>query len=105
MECQLRPIFLRLVGATPHDRQDDLRDDARTRPALVLIPTPTTSCGLPARAQLLRGDALLLSTRPERSCSPAQQHPTRPGRPQSLHGGLRRVSDGFFLKMSYLFHM
>ncbi len=110
MEYQLsRPVFLRLVGEYARERQDDLRDDTRTgAPLLVLDP----ASGRFERARgfersSFRGD-LLFSYQPgPGTVLFAGYGSTLLDAPEpGVSGrGLRRVADGFFLKMSYLFHM
>ena len=111
VEYQLsRPIFLRLVGEYAHDRQDDLRDDTRTgAPLLVFDPGAgdfVRASGF--KQSSFRGD-VLFSYQPGPGTvlfagyGSTLFDPADPSDP--LRGGLRRVADGFFLKMSYLFHM
>jgi len=111
MEYQLsRPVFLRLVGEYAHDRQDDLRDDTRTEaPLLVFDPAAgdfVRATGFERSS--FRGD-VLFSYQPGPGTvlfagyGSTLLDPADPADP--LRGGLRRVSDGFFFKMSYLFHM
>ena len=111
VEYQLsRPIFLRVVGEYAHDRQDDLRDDTRTdAPLLVFDPDAgdfVRAAGFERSS--FRGD-VLFSYQPGPGTvlfagyGSTLQDPGDPADP--LRSGLRRVSDGFFLKMSYLFHM
>ena len=111
LEYQLsRPVFLRLVGEYAHERQDDLRDDTRTEaPLLVYDP----GAGDFVRAEgfersSFRGD-VLFSYQPGPGTvlfagyGSTLRDPGDPNDP--FRSGLRRVADGFFLKMSYLFHM
>ncbi|MGH7581123.1 MAG: DUF5916 domain-containing protein [Gemmatimonadales bacterium] len=111
MEYQLsRPIFLRLVGEYGHETQDSLRDDTRTE-APLLIFDPEAGDFVRTRAfsrSSLRGD-VLFSYQPNPGTvvflgyGSTLLDPVDPASPRA--GGLRRVADGFFLKMSYLFHM
>lgn len=108
LEYQMsRPVFVRLVGQYDSQWQDSLRDDSRTNDP-ILIRDPTTGRYALARAQTtnrVRVDWLL------------SYHPT-PG--TVLYAGygnsltepdalafrrLSRASDGFFVKLSYLFRM
>ncbi len=111
MEYQLsRPIFLRLVGEYGHERQDSLRDDTRTE-APILVFDSESATFVRTRAftrSSFRGD-ILFSYQPNPgtvvflgygSTLLDPVDPTTPGA-----AGLRRAEDGFFLKMSYLFHM
>ena len=109
MEYQLsRPIFLRLVGEYAHERQDDLRDDTRTgAPLLVFDPGSGDFVQATGFTRSSFRSDVLFSYQPGPGTvlfagygSTLLDDPTDPFR-----GGLRRVSDGFFLKMSYLFHM
>ena len=111
MEYQLsRPVFVRLVGEYAHDRQDDLRDDTRTEAPLLLF---DPGAGDFVRASgftrgSFRGD-VLFSYQPGPGTvlfagyGSTLRDPADPNDP--LRTGLRRVDDGFFFKMSYLFHM
>jgi uncharacterized protein DUF5916 len=108
MEYQLsRPIFLRLVGEYGHEKQDSLRDDTRSE-APILIFDGEAGDFVRTRAftrSSFRGD-VLFSYQPNPGTvvflgyGSTLLDPASPGA-----GGLRRVEDGFFLKMSYLFHM
>ncbi len=111
MEYQLsRPIFLRLVGEYGHEKQDSLRDDTRTE-APILVFDPGSGDFVRTRAftrSSFRGD-VLFSYQPNPGTvvffgyGSTLLDPVDPAAPNA--GGLRRVEDGFFLKMSYLFHM
>jgi hypothetical protein len=110
MEYQLsRPIFIRLVGEYGHEKQDSLRDDTRTD-APLLIFDPALGDFARTRAfsrSSFRGD-VLFSYQPNPGTvvflgyGSTLLDPLDPTDPRS---GLRRAEDGFFLKMSYLFHM
>ena len=111
LEYQLsRPVFVRLVGEYAHDRQDDLRDDTRTEaPLLVFDPDAgdfVRAAGF--RRSSFRGD-LLFSYQPgpgHGALRRLRQHAAATRTiPPIRSSGLRRVADGFFFKMSYLFHM
>jgi hypothetical protein len=111
MEYQLsRPIFLRLVGEYGHEKQDSLRDDTRTE-APILVFDSEAETFVRTRAftrSSFRGD-ILFSYQPNPGTvvflgyGSTLLNPVDPSIPRA--GGLRRVEDGFFLKMSYLFHM
>lgn len=108
LEYQLsRPLFVRLVGQYDSQWQDSLRDDSRTNDP-ILIRDPATGVYVRARAttqNAVRIDGLV------------SYHPT-PGTviyagygnsmtepdPLALRD-LHRTSDGFFVKLSYLFRM
>jgi hypothetical protein len=106
VEYQLsRAIFLRLVGEYDGRRQDDLRDDTRTELPLA-IRDPVTGEFVRARGferNTLRVDWLF-------------SYQPNPGtvifagygntlQDDDLRRRLRRATDGFFLKLSYLFRM
>ncbi len=111
LEYQLsRPIFLRLVGEYGHEKQDSLRDDTRTE-APILVFDSESDTFVRTRAftrRSLRGD-ILFSYQPNPGTvaffgyGSTLLDPVDPTQPRA--GGLRRVGDGFFLKLSYLFHM
>jgi hypothetical protein len=111
MEYQLsRPIFLRLVGEYGHEKQDSLRDDTRTE-APILVFDSESGTFVRTRAftrSSFRGD-ILFSYQPNPGTvvflgyGSTLLDPVDPTTPRAT--GLRRVEDGFFLKMSYLFHM
>jgi hypothetical protein len=111
MEYQLsRPIFLRLVGEYGHEKQDSLRDDTRTE-APILVFDSESDTFVRTRAftrSSFRGD-ILFSYQPNPGTvvflgyGSTLLDPVDPTAPRTA--GLRRVEDGFFLKMSYLFHM
>ena len=106
VEYQLsRPIFLRAVGEYATDRQDDLRDDTRTEVPLLIF---DAAVGDFVRAtgfsrSLFRGD-LLFSYQPRPgTVFFAGYGSTLVDPDDPFRTGLRRVSDGFFMKLSYLF--
>ena len=105
-----RPIFLRLVGEYGHEKQDSLRDDTRTE-APILVFDAEAETFVRTRAftrSSFRGD-ILFSYQPNPGTvvflgyGSTLLNPLDPAIPRA--GGMRRVEDGFFLKMSYLFHM
>jgi hypothetical protein len=108
IEYQLsRPIFLRLVGEYTTERRDALRDETRTEaPILILDPeTDTYVRAAPFGHRSFRGD-FLFSYQPTPGTvvfagyGSTLRDPTELGR-----ASLRRMEDGFFLKLSYLFQM
>jgi hypothetical protein len=111
LEYQLsRPIFLRLVGEYGHEKQDSLRDDTRTG-APILVFDGGSGRFVRTRASTrssFRGD-VLFSYQPNPGTvvflgyGSTLLDPVDPAAPRAA--GLRRAEDGFFLKMSYLFHM
>jgi hypothetical protein len=111
LEYQLsRPIFIRLVGEYAHEKQDSLRDDTRTE-APILIFDPSAGDFVRTSAftrSSFRGD-VLFSYQPTPGTvgflgyGSTLADPLDPSSPQT--SGMRWVQDGFFLKLSYLFHM
>jgi hypothetical protein len=111
LEYQLsRPVFLRLVGEYSHEKQDSLRDDTRTE-APILMFDPAAGDFVRTRAftrSSFRGD-ILFSYQPNPGTVAFLGYgstfldPLDPDSPRT--SGLRRSQDGFFLKLSYLFHM
>jgi hypothetical protein len=108
VEYQLsRPIFLRLVGEYTTERRDDLRDDTRTGAPILIFDSEanryTRATAFNHRS--FRGD-FLFSYQPNPGTvlfagyGSTLLDPTGLGR-----ASLRRVEDGFFLKLSYLFQM
>jgi hypothetical protein len=111
LEYQLsRPIFLRLVGEYGHEKQDSLRDDTRTgAPLLIFDPAVGDYVRTSAFTRnSFRGD-ILFSYQPNPGTvaflgyGSTLLDPLDPAAPRA--SGLRRSEDGFFLKLSYLFHM
>lgn len=111
LEYQLsRPIFLRLVGEYGHEKQDSLRDDTRTdAPLLIFDPAVGDFVRTSAFTRSsFRGD-ILFSYQPNPGTvaffgyGSTLLDPLDPTAPRV--SGLRRSEDGFFLKLSYLFHM
>ena len=111
LEYQLsRPIFLRLVGEYGHEKQDSLRDDTRTEaPLLIFDPAVGDFVRTSAFSRSsFRGD-ILFSYQPNPGTvaffgyGSTLLDPLDPATPRA--SGLRRFEDGFFLKLSYLFHM
>jgi hypothetical protein len=108
MEYQLtRSAFLRVVGEYDISRQDDLRDDGRTELPIV-IRDPATSVyerALGFDDKRLRLD-FLFSYQPVPGTVIFAGYGSRLFDPDDpFRRGLRRASDGFFLKFSYLFRV
>lgn len=108
VEYQLsRPIFLRLVGEYTTERRDALRDDTRTN-APILIFDPETNQYSRAGAfdrRSVRGD-FLFAYQPSPGTVLFAGYGSTLSDPSELgRASLRRVQDGFFLKLSYLFQM
>jgi hypothetical protein len=108
VEYQLtRAMFFRVVGEYDLDRQDDLRDDGRTELPIVIRDGAT---GAYERAlghddKHLRLD-FLFSYQPVPGTVIFVGYGSRLSDPDDpFRSGLRRQSDGFFLKLSYLFRV
>jgi hypothetical protein len=111
VEYQLsRPIFIRLVGEYSREQQDSLRDDTRTEgPILIFDRAANDFVRTRAFTQSsFRGD-ILFSYQPNPGTVAFLGYgstfldPLDPDSPP--RSGLRRSEDGFFLKLSYLFHL
>ncbi|MGH7525651.1 MAG: DUF5916 domain-containing protein [Gemmatimonadales bacterium] len=110
-EYQLsRPIFVRLVGEYRREEQDALRDHTRTEAPILIFDEGANDFvkTTPFERSSFRGD-LLFSYQPNPGTvffagyGSTLRDPVDPDRP--LATGLRRAGDGFFLKISYLFHL
>ncbi len=102
-----RPVFVRLVGQYDSQWQDALRDDSRTNDP-ILIRDPST--GIYARAGARTNNAVrvdwLVSYHPTPRTVLYAGYGNSLTEPDALaFRDLRRTSDGFFLKFSYLFRM
>ena len=103
-----RPIFVRVVGEYNSDWQDDLRDDSRTEPADLHPQRATGSYDRASKAYVksFRADWLF-------SYQPTPGTVFFAGYGNTLANldedprtaRLRRTTDGFFLKLSYLFRL
>ncbi len=108
VEYQLsRPIFVRLVGQYDSQWRDSLRDDSRSNDP-ILIRDPTT--GNYARATTQTNNAVrvdwLISYHPNPGTVLYAGYGDSMTEPQPLaFHGLHPTSDGFFVKLSYLFRM
>jgi hypothetical protein len=102
-----RPLFVRLVGEYDASRTDALRDDSRTD-APILIYDPGAGVYVRAGATAdnrFRGDALL-SYQPTPGTVFFVGYGSTSVEPDALRfNRLRRVSDGVFVKASYLFRL
>lgn len=107
VEYQLsRPIFIRLIGQYTSNATDSLRDDSRTNGA-ILLRDPATGAftrTTPSVSNIFRVDWLF-------SYHPTPGTVVYAGYGNSLEEpaafrfrGLSRISDGFFVKLSCLFH-
>ena len=108
MEYQLsRAIFVRFVGQYDGEVRDSLRDDSRTNDP-ILIFSPTADAFLRAGREVrndLRID-WLFSYQPTPGTVFFAGYGSSLDEPESFRfRRLRRVTDGFFFKLSYLFRM
>ena len=100
-----RPLFLRLVGQYIQDQTDSLRDDSRTNaPILIAGPSGVTRTSASA-TNLFHVDALI-------SYQPVPGTVVFAGYGSTLvedrpyrFSDMTRTTDGFFVKLSYLFRM
>jgi hypothetical protein len=102
-----RPVFVRLVGQYDSQWQDSLRDDSRTNDP-ILIRDPST--GVYTRATARTNNAVrvdwLVSYHPTPGTVMYAGYGNSLTEPDALaFRDLRRTSDGFFVKISYLFRM
>ena len=102
-----RPIFVRVGRRVRRDWQDDLRDDSRTD-LPIFIRNPET--GGYERASAFRGSrsAATGCSPISRRRAPCSSPATATRSPMPSDGPLKRLertSDGFFLKISYLFRL
>jgi hypothetical protein len=108
LEYQLsRPIFLRFVGQYDARWQDALRDDGRTNdPILLLNPAKGIyERALETRSNSFRGD-VLFSYQPNPGTVIFAGYGSTLTEPESFRfRNFDRSTDGFFLKMSYLFRL
>ncbi|HEX2457725.1 MAG TPA: DUF5916 domain-containing protein [Vicinamibacterales bacterium] len=102
-----RAIFFRWVGEYDAQYQDDLRDDSRTNLPIVFV-DPATGTWTPAlgsRRGSLRQD-VLFSYQPNPGTVIFAGYGSTLGSDVSTDPrALRRATDGFFLKVSYLFRL
>ena len=99
-----RALFVRTVVEYRTDVQADLRDDGRTGlPIVILGDDGVYRAAVAERRKDLRGD-LLIAYQPSPGTVLFMGYGS--SRHEELHQvplGLRRISDGFFVKLSYLF--
>jgi hypothetical protein len=108
VEYQLsRAIFFRFVGEYDARKQDALRDDSRTNLPIILL-DPSTGRYAPSPAferNRFRAD-WLFSYQPTPGTVAFVGYGSSLTEPKGLRfSNLQRTSDGFFLKMSYLFRL
>ncbi|MHB1224033.1 MAG: carbohydrate binding family 9 domain-containing protein [Gemmatimonadaceae bacterium] len=102
-----RPLFVRLIGEYDLNRQDALRDDSRTGGRL-LVPQGdgTVAHDVGGRSNVFRGDALIsYQPTPGTVFFAGYGSLLREDEPLRFGRTMRRTSDGFFVKGSYLFRM
>jgi len=103
-----RPIFVRVIGEYNSDWQDDLRDDSRTNLPIYILNRSTGQYDRAAKAytKSFRAD-FLFSYQP----TPGTVLFAGYGNTQAdldddyRTRKLQRTTDGFFLKLSYLFRL
>jgi hypothetical protein len=102
-----RAVFLRVLAEYDAQYQDDLRDDSRSQRA-ILIRDPVSQEYLPALGETrnrLRVDCLF-SWQPNPGTVFFAGYGSSLNEPDTLRfGRLSRQSDGFFVKLSYLFRL
>jgi hypothetical protein len=102
-----RPFFVRFVGQYNATRVDALRDDSRTE-APILIRNPTTGVFRQSTARESSGfrSDVLLSYQPNPGTVIFAGYGNTLNAPDFFDpGNLNRASDGFFVKVSYLFRL
>jgi hypothetical protein len=102
-----RSLFVRVVGQYQASWQDSLRDDSRTNDP-ILIRDPATGAYAPARTRSTNGLRVdwLLSFTPSPGTVMYAGYGTSLTEPTAFgFSGLRRLSDGFFAKLTYLLRM
>jgi len=108
VEYQLaRPIFLRVVGQYDAEAQDSLRDDSRTNDP-ILLRDPATGRYTRAAAQASNGLRVdwLFSYQPTPGTVIFLGYGNSMAEPAAFaFRGLRRTSDSFFAKVSWLFRL
>jgi hypothetical protein len=107
VEYQLtRTVFLRTVVEYDVERQDTLRDDSRTNLPVYILDPATGQYGpaLGFTRRHLRAD-LLFSYQPSPGTVIFAGYSSLRASPTAAGPGLRRETDGFFLKVSYLFRL
>ena len=106
VEYQLaRPVFIRLVGQYVAQQQDSLRDDSRTNAPILIRRGDTYVRAGATESNVFRGD-VLFSYQPTPGTVFFAGYGSTLTEPDALRfGDLRRASDGFFVKLSYLFRL
>jgi len=108
MEYQVaRPLFVRLIGEYDAAKQDSLRDDGRTnRPVLICDPGAVNCARAGAsESNTFRGD-VLVAYQPVPGTVFFAGYGSTLQEPEAMRfRRLRRLQDGFFLKLSYLFRL
>ncbi len=99
-----RALFVRTVFEYRYDLQDDLRDDGRTNLPIIILGTDGLfHAAVAERQKGLRSD-VLIAFQPSPGTVLFMGYGS--SRLEELHqvpAGLRRINDGFFVKLSYLF--
>ena len=108
MEYQITPaLFIRLVGQYDSNYVDDLRDNSRTEDPILLL---NQSTGVYHRARATRTNRIrtdvLLSYRPTPGTVLFLGYGTGMTESRTFRfDNLTRETDGFFIKLSYLFRV
>lgn len=107
VEYQLaRAIFLRVVGQYDADFTDDLRDASRTEDPILIRQADGSFAPAPAETRNDFRVDWLFSFRPNPGTVIFAGYGASLDEPRSFRfGDLRRVNDGFFVKLSYLFRV
>jgi hypothetical protein len=107
VEYQLsRPIFLRFVGQYDQTWRDAFRDDSRTDfPILILNSRGVYQKSVETRSNAFRGD-VLFSYQPNPGTVFFAGYGSSMSEPESFRfRDFQRSTDGFFMKVSYLFRL
>jgi hypothetical protein len=100
-----RSMFFRYVGEYATNYQDDLRDDSRTNlPIVIVAPDGTFAPAVGVRQRSFRND-WLFSYQPTPGTVLFAGYGNTLANIDETRPALRRTTDGFFLKVSYLFRL
>ena len=106
LEYQIaRPVFVRFVGQYVASERDSLRDEGRTQSPVFFRTATGYVRATGGRSNTFRGD-VLFSYQPTPGTVFFAGYGSSAIEPDALRfGQLRRTTDGFFLKWSYLFRV
>jgi hypothetical protein len=100
-----RPLFIRLVGQYTANSTDSLRDDSRTNAPILLVQGDTVVRASAVRSNDIRAD-LLLSYRPTPGTVIFAGYGSSLEEPEAFRfARMHRISDGFFVKLTYLLRL